>query len=209
MRRGTGWQATFYSACDVLTKSLGTDLAYLFGKPEADIAQALIKASRDQSAKAIKKTIAQFKNNWKKRKKPEQETLAEQALVWATRHEGHRVSCPACGSSALVTGSPAGVPVRSMAGDTITEKQYVLPAQLECVACRLKIAGLSHLSAAGLGGRFHRNGGVRGVRPLCGGARGRAGLQRIVAAALATGEAVQQAGRTLRDRRDTHYPLAR
>ena len=151
---GTEWQATFYWTCDVLTKFLGTDLSYLFGDTEAKVAQALIKASRDQSAKVIKKTIAQKRQSWKKRKKGERETLAKQALVWATRHEGHRFSCPACSSPALLNGSPSGVPVRSIADEIVTEKQYVLPSQFECVACGLKIAGLSHLTAAGLGDGF-------------------------------------------------------
>ena len=41
-----------------------------------------------------------------------------------------------------------------MVGDVITEKQHFLPAQFECVACGLKMTGLSHLSAAGLGDGF-------------------------------------------------------
>ena len=35
--------------------------------------------------------------------------------------------------------------------DMIKEKQEYLPSKFECIACGLKIAGLSHLSAAGLG----------------------------------------------------------
>ena len=151
---GTGWQATFFSVCDVLTKSLGTDLSYLFGDAEAGIAQTLIQASRDESAVAVKKVIAQFKKSWNSKRRHERETLVKQALVWATRHEGHRVACPACSSAALLTGSPAGDPIQLIDGSTITEKQYVLPAQLECVACGLRIAGLSRLGAAGFGEGF-------------------------------------------------------
>ena len=151
---GTGWHVNFYLVCDLLTKSLRTDLEYLFGDAEAKTAQTLIEASRDQSAAAIRKTIDQFNENWKKREEPERDTLTKQALVWATRHEGHRVACPACSSSALLTGSPAGDPIQQIDGDAIVEKQYFLPAQFKCVACGLKIAGLSHLDAAGLGDGF-------------------------------------------------------
>jgi hypothetical protein len=149
-----GWIASYYIACEVLLKSLGSDLSYLVGEPEAKIARALVKAAKDKSAQTVKKTISQFKKNWANMSKPERETLREQALVWASRHDGHRVVCPACGSAAIVTGSSAGEPVRVINGDVITEKQHFLPAHFECVACGMKIGGLSQLAAADLGDGF-------------------------------------------------------
>jgi hypothetical protein len=151
---GAGWMPSYYAACDVLLESLDQDLAFLVGESEAKLARALVKASKDESAKAVKRTISQFTKAWKATPKPERETLTEQALVWATRHDGHRVVCPACSSAAIITGSPAGEPVRTINGDIITEKQHFLPAYLECVACRMTIGGLSQLAAAGLGDGF-------------------------------------------------------
>jgi hypothetical protein len=73
------------------------------------------------------------------------------AAVCATKHVGHRVQCPACACVAVVTGDPITAPKKTIDGDIITEKQEHLPNKFECVACGMKIAGLSQLTAAGLG----------------------------------------------------------
>ena len=88
---------------------------------------------------------------WSGKDKAEREKLAGQAAIWAARHAGHRVKCPACNSDALVVGEPVAQPQKSIKGDLITEKQEHLPSKFECVACGMKIAGLSQLSTAGLG----------------------------------------------------------
>lgn len=149
-----GWQGQYYAACETLLQTLDKDLAYLFGAAEAEVARAMIKAANDKSAKAIVKTIAIHRKTWTARSKSEKSTLKRQALVWATRHYGHRVTCPSCNCTAIVTGSAAGTPIQAMKDGLVTEKQHMLPAHLECVACGLKIAGLSHLTAAGLGDGF-------------------------------------------------------
>ena len=68
---------------------------------------------------AIKKTVYEHAKAWKKLDTTEQTTLAEQAAVWATRHDGHRVKYPACRSIALVFGSPAGPSTRTIGEDHI------------------------------------------------------------------------------------------
>src|SRR5262249_33566149 len=73
------------------------------------------------------------------------------ATLWATKHAGHRVACPACGSVAIVAGDSISAPKKTISGDMITEKQEHLPNKFECIACGMKIAGLSQLTAAGLG----------------------------------------------------------
>jgi len=149
----SSWLPGFYAACDTLLSLLGGKLEYLFGD-DAAAARALVKASQDESAKAIKKTVAAHERSWEAVDSEEQAVLRERAAVWATRQAGHRVPCPACGSTALVFGSPAGAPRRTISEDHITEKQDFLPAKFECVACGLKISGLSHLAAAGVGDGF-------------------------------------------------------
>jgi hypothetical protein len=150
----SSWLPAFYEGCEVLLGILGTDLVYLFGRDEAAVASEMIRASKDESAKSIRKTIEEHKNAWEALRDGDRSKLSIQAVVWAARHEGHRVKCPACGRAALVTGSAAGLPRRTFAGDQITVRQEFLPAKFECVACSLKITGLSHLTAAGLGDGF-------------------------------------------------------
>jgi hypothetical protein len=88
---------------------------------------------------------------WESKDPEEQKELTQKASVWATRQTGHRVVCPSCANEALVMGGPISEPLRKLDGDLIVEAQEYLPSKFECIACQLKIAGLSQLSACGLG----------------------------------------------------------
>lgn len=150
----TAWLAAFYQTSQVLLKAVSRDLNDLFGDEEAKLAEQLIAASRDESAKAVQKAIAAHKLVWEAKGKDEKEKLLRQAATWATRVHGHRAPCPACQSDALVAGEPVSAPVRRLQGDLIVEAQDYLPSKFECVACQLKIAGLSQLTACGLGATY-------------------------------------------------------
>ncbi|MEP7008919.1 MAG: hypothetical protein ABJC13_01205 [Acidobacteriota bacterium] len=150
----TRWLADFYQTCSVLLAALGESLALLVGGNEARFAEQLIAASRDKSAKAVSKAIAGHKKNWKEKDNAERQKLSSQASAWATRQDGHRVTCPSCGSDSLVTGAPISVPIRKLEDDLIVETQDYLPAKFECVACQLKIAGLAQLSASNLSATY-------------------------------------------------------
>jgi hypothetical protein len=150
----TTWLAPFYQTCRILLESVSRDLEYLFGAEEAKLAEKLIAAWRDESAKAVQKAIAAHKTIWEAKDAPERKKLSQKATVWSTRHHGHRVTCPACGSEALVVGTAAAAPVKRLKDDLIVEVQDHLPTKFECVACNLKIAGLSQLTACGLGATY-------------------------------------------------------
>ncbi len=150
----TTWLAPFYQTCQVLLASMSRDLEYLFGTDEAALAEKLIVALRDESAKAVQKSISARKTVWETNDETERKNLIQKATVWATKHHGHRVTCPACASEALVIGTAAAAPVKRLEGDLIVEVQDHLPAKFECVACGLKIAGLSQLTACGLGATY-------------------------------------------------------
>jgi DNA-directed RNA polymerase subunit RPC12/RpoP len=149
-----GWLPTYYLVLKTLLESIEESLSYLFGEDEAVAAQTMIDALRDETRKAVRQTIAAHRTVWEQKQREGQESLAAEALAWASRHSGHRVECPACGSKALVTGSAVRPAIKQMNGDVITEKQDFLPAKFECVACGLKISGFSHLNASGLGDTF-------------------------------------------------------
>ncbi len=150
----TNWLAHFYGASTVLLASIGEDLTLLVGEEETKVAAQLISASKDESAKSVAKSIAAYKAVWESKDPKEKEKLAHQASAWATRQAGHCVTCPACDKDALVSGAPISEPIRKLDGDLIVEAQEYLPAKFECVACSLKIAGLSQLSACGLGATY-------------------------------------------------------
>jgi hypothetical protein len=148
------WLPLYYKACKVLLESVERDLASIFGDEEAKTAEKLIAALADDAAKAVKGTIHAHEIVWQKKDEADREKLSAQAKLWATRHEGHRVKCPACGSDAIVMGDSISAPHKTIKGDIITEKQEHLPSKFECIACGMKISGLSQLSAAGLGDVF-------------------------------------------------------
>ena len=150
----TNWLAKFYETSAVLLESIGEQLVLLVGEKESKVAAKLISASKDESAKAVAKAISDHKTVWESKIAEEQKKLTRKASAWATRQAGHRVICPACANEALVTGGPISGPIRKLDGDLIVEAQEYLPSKFECIACQLKIAGLSQLSACGLGATY-------------------------------------------------------
>ena len=150
----TAWLPVYYHACSVLIESLGENLALLLGKDEAAFAATIISAYRDESAKAVHKSVAAHKTVWDGKPNTERTKLSNQASMWATRQSGHRVQCPACGNDALVTGTAIAAPFQKIEEDLMVETQQYLPSNFECVACQLKIAGLSQLTVCGLGDTY-------------------------------------------------------
>jgi hypothetical protein len=148
------WLPSFYRSCDVLGQSLGASLTDLFGADEAKAAKKLMAAAKDAAASSVKGSINAHKTVWAAKLERERTKLASQAEVWAARQDGHVVSCPACDSKALVYGDPITAPKKTIQDDLITETQTCLPTKFECVACGLKISGLSQLAASGLGDPF-------------------------------------------------------
>lgn len=154
--KGSSWQPRFYQTCEILLGSMGATLKDLLGEDEAKVAAKLIAATIDESAKAVKGEVSAHKKVWLAKTAGERKTLTGQAAVWATRQAGHRVDCPACTSQALVSGEPVSAPQQRLSDSEITETQEFLPNQFECIACGLKVSGLSRLAVIGLSDRYKK-----------------------------------------------------
>lgn len=154
--KGSSWQPRFYQTCEILLVSMGGTLKEFLGKDEAKVAAKLIAASIDESAKAIKGEVNAHNKVWLVKPEKERKTLTSQAAIWATRQAGHRVDCPACAAQALVWGEPVSAPQQRLSDGEITETQEFLPNQFECIACGLKISGLSRLAVVGLSDRYKK-----------------------------------------------------
>ncbi|MFD1199152.1 hypothetical protein ACFQ3K_12635 [Brucella gallinifaecis] len=154
--RGSTWQPRFYQTCQILLTSMGIPLDEFLGEDEAEVARKLIDAAADEGAKAVRGDVEAHKKVWNAKPEHERATLQTQASVWATRQSGHRVDCPSCASTALVLGEPVSAPTQKLDDDEIIETQEYLPTHFECVACGLKIAGLSKLAAVGLSDRYKK-----------------------------------------------------
>ena len=151
----TSWLPTYYRACAVLLDSMQDDLERFLGTDESQVANAMIAAAQDESAKSVRQAINAHQIVWGNHDDNEKDDLILQSTTWATRQTGHRVACPACECAAVLFGSPISAPIKSIEDDEITETQEYLPVRFECVGCGLKITGLSRLSAAGLGDTFN------------------------------------------------------
>ena len=154
--KGSTWQPRFYQTCAILLTSMGVTLPEFVGEDEAEVAKKLIDAADDESAKAVKGDVEAHKKVWNAKLDDDRSTLQTQAAVWATRQNGHRVDCPSCGSAALVLGESVSAPTQKLDDDEIIETQEYLPTHFECVACGLKIAGLSRLAVVGLSDRYKK-----------------------------------------------------
>jgi hypothetical protein len=146
------WLPYFYISCKVLLEFMGKGLKDLFNDPKS--AEALIASLQDTAAKAVWGEIDSHTKLWAAKGKEEQQTLESQAASWAIRMAGHRTKCPACGCPALIRGSSHGDVSSEIGEDVVVQKQSMLPSSFECVACKLRISGISKLSACGLGDAF-------------------------------------------------------
>lgn len=148
------WQPGFYQVCLVLLTSMNEPLEFLLDSDEAAAAKSMIAAAQDESAKSVRKSIEAHKAVWAQRPEPERIELSTQATARATKHDGHRVKCPSCECNGIVTGEPVAAPSKRLDDDTIVETQRYLPARFECMACNLRVLGLSQLTAAGLWNQY-------------------------------------------------------
>jgi hypothetical protein len=154
--KGSTWQPRFYQTCQMLLTSMSIPLDEFLGEEEAEVARKLIEAAADESAKAVRGDVEAHKKVWNAKPEDERTTLKTQAAVWATRQNGHRVDCPSCASTALALGEPVSTPTQKLDDDEIIETQEYLPTHFECVACGLKVAGLSRLAVIGLSDRYKK-----------------------------------------------------
>lgn len=152
----TAWQPDYYEACRILLATMGMQLVEFVGDDEAKVADKLIEAKADKGAKAVAGDIDAHKRVWAAKDGPARAREALAAAAWATKQSGHRANCPACDCTALTYGDPVATPQIKLEDNEIVETQDHLPTHFECVACGLKINGLSRLTAAGLGQRYKR-----------------------------------------------------
>lgn len=148
------WLPLFYSVCSVLLAAQEETLETLFGTDVAAQAAEDIAALRDETAKSVKGTITAHRTVWEQKSDDERTIAIAQADTTSLRYFGHRTSCPACGSIALLQGKAAGIAKHAVDEEGVIERQVMKPEAFNCVACGLKISGYSKLLAAGLGNTF-------------------------------------------------------
>jgi len=152
----SSWLPHYYKTVEILLSTMGIRMNEFFDEEVVNVANKLMEAAADERAQAAKAVVAAHKKVWESKSPEEQETARKSAKVWAMKNDAHRKPCPACGSTGLLFGEPVSAPQRTLEGSEIQESHENLPTNFECVACGLKITGLSKLNAVGLGDRFKR-----------------------------------------------------
>lgn len=150
--RSSEWMPDFYESCEVLLSSLGKSLSDLFSNHAMAMRQ--IQAKRDDAAKSVRADIARYRGIWLALTPEDQTLRARRSELQSLRFVGHRVTCPACGSQALVFGEPHGEVNTEVDGTTVVLRQSMLPERFLCPACELMVIGYSRLAAAGRGDLF-------------------------------------------------------
>lgn len=150
----SSWLPSFFTVSQILANEIGESLESLFGNEVAEQAKEEISALKDDTANTVRGKITAHKTVWRDKTPEEQEQARQQADTVSLRHYGHRVNCPACGSTALLQGKAAGEAKKEVSDDGIIERQVMRPETFQCVACGLKINGYSKLRAANLGDTY-------------------------------------------------------
>lgn len=146
------WLPKFYKASQTLLESMDKELSDFVSDPEN--AKEMVNSLEDAAAKSVKQDISAHSKVWSNRNNKDREDAALQATALTSRHKGHRVDCPSCGSQALLHGTVSGPVTTKIGEDEVAQRQTMLPSSFECIACGLKITGYSKLSACGLGDVF-------------------------------------------------------
>jgi hypothetical protein len=146
------WLPKYYATCKVLLEFIGKELDDFVEEPAT--AEQLIAASQDEAAKVVQRDIASYKKLWIEKSSGDKDVASSRSQLWSSREIGHRAKCPACENPGLLRGVPQGSVATNVREDEIIQKQTVVPSSFECIACGLKVVGLSKLVACELGSTF-------------------------------------------------------
>lgn len=154
----SAWLPATYEVMEILLKHVGMNFEDFLGKEQAPIAEGMLKDRREHIKKEVKDRIAKAKKDFlalseeerSKREAISNTRVADWIKVSPLRR---RCTCPACGSSAVMSGKslsrgPARVDEAEL---TIEREVRVLPNVFRCVHCLLRMDGYQEMLEAGLG----------------------------------------------------------
>lgn len=154
----TEWLPGFYRACKVLVEYQKKSLEEFLGEEEAGTADALIQAADEKILTKVKKSINARKQIFEEKKPEVRERIAATSKAKADQAahsgQGHRVTCPACGSTSTVRGEPVSTRPPQLEKGMIAIRETRLPTEFLCGACDLELNGHPELHAAGIGGLY-------------------------------------------------------
>ena len=153
------WLQSYYEVLDILCKHLECDLDDLLGSDEADAARELLKASAEGLESSVKQSISAHKKVFDDKPEDERQQLRQDASISSIASKmstelSELVDCPACSSSALVTGRPIRRSRAYYDEDRLLEEVTCLSEFCSCHACGLSLPSASHLRWSGFQPHF-------------------------------------------------------
>lgn len=151
------WLTDFYRICNLLLRHQGKELADLFGPNEAEAAEKMIKEANKEVISQAKRAQGIACHDFEELEPDEQDRRREYGSLEARRlmaPQSKLMPCPSCGAQALVSGRTVTESEPRLEDDDIVKELTVLPTELRCFSCELKLARYGALQALDIGGQF-------------------------------------------------------
>lgn len=156
------WLTKYYKAINILLQFHGKKLEDFIGKREAAIAEEMISDFKEELITKVNENIKKHRDIFNVLEKNEQKLKIESSskliseFVLSEKLYGNckKVMCPSCKNVALLIGKLISQSEPKVNIDVITVSNNILPIELKCFCCGIKIIGNGELIVADLGGQF-------------------------------------------------------
>lgn len=156
------WLTKFYKSIKIFLTFQGKTLEDLIGKQEAEIADHMISEFKDELITKVNEKIKKYRDVFKDIDTDEQtqkiesspKIIGEVVLKEKLYGKSKKVKCPSCDNDALLIGKFISQSEPRVDVDVIKVSNNILPIELKCFVCGLKIIGNGELSVANYGGQF-------------------------------------------------------
>jgi hypothetical protein len=138
------WLSEYYRGCELLLQAQGKALDDLFGTAEAKAAVEMIRAAEEKTVKTAQAAIAvagRDFNNLDEALRDQRSTHGEAITANAAEEMDKIIECPACGSKARLWGQAISTSDPRLEDDQVVQETVLLPTELECYSCALKLVG--------------------------------------------------------------------
>jgi hypothetical protein len=156
------WLTKFYKATKILLEFQGKTLEDFIGKQESEIAEHMISEFKEELIAKVFEKIKKYRDVHNDLEKAEREIkeavspklLSEYVLKEKLYGKSKKVKCPSCNVDALLIGKFISQSEPKVNEDVITVSNNMLPIELKCFACGIKLTSNGELSVANYGGQF-------------------------------------------------------
>lgn len=149
------WLPKYFQLLDVLLVSYDKQMTDIFPDDFLAFVQTLVTSFKDKQASAVQGLVNSYKTIWNQLNDDEQEEKRKTAEAEARPSIGHVIKCPSCDCKAILKGKAISEAKVDIEDGEVCEKHEMLPSNLECFACQLKISGHSKLYSIGFGDTFN------------------------------------------------------